>query len=106
MQPARGSSAHPESPERTWAQPSPAAGCSLPGFFRSVFPLLLSRAALCLRKVCIRLDCGEPLIFNRPTYGEVVQALKLIACESKQLMKDIVEITADAGRAHARGLGL
>ena len=72
----------------------------------SVSPLRLSRAVPSLRKVCIRLDGGEPLIFSRPTYGEVVQALKLIACESKQLMKDVVEITADPGRAHARGFGL
>src|SRR5579871_5299275 len=103
---ARGSSTHPESPERTLEQPSPAAHSSLLGFFRSVFPLWLSRVAPSLRQVGIRLDCGEPLIFRRPTNGEVVQALKLIACESEQLMKDIVEITADAGRAHARGLGL
>lgn len=50
-------------------------------------------------------DCRETRVFHVSADGEVIKALKRAIPQPKHLVDGIVEETADARRAQARGLG-
>ena len=43
----------------------------------------------------ISLQRLQALIIHRPTHGEVIQALKILAADADQLMHRIIEVTTD-----------
>ena len=59
----------------------------------------------CALQMGIRRESHQAMILYRPAHGEVIQVLKLITGETQQIVKRVVEVAADACRAHASSLG-
>ena len=47
----------------------------------------------------------EARVLDRPAAGEMIEVLEAVRLHTEQVVKGIVEVTADAGAAHPRGLG-
>src|SRR5438132_11166184 len=53
-------------------------------------------------EVCIRRVSPQPRVLDRRADGEVIQVLKAVAGQAEQVVKGVVEVAADAGRANPR----